>query len=620
MLFKKYVLLSFLLGCLVLYFNSCSRKQVTQDNEFTFPNQVTIAGDLADRVQLTERRMAGHPFSLRLVTEDVARREEYQRRFEEYEGDVSGRMLGAWSFLSRLLGERPAKLDSLAERILRYQTPDGYFGVNQRPEGWDYWGRQIFGHGRLLVGLVEYYRLSDDPRFLQAAENLGDYLTAGIPDWTTAHQGNPWDEDRDPADFRNRFIKTHYTSVMEGLMLLFESTGDERYLEAARKIVPLLPEFGFYHSHSYMNTMVGIARLYLHTGQESYRDLLTDIYWRDIRTRVAQPDGGTCEYFPVNRRTEGCSVTDWLRLNLHMWAVTKKGIYMDEAENIWWNALNFHQTHNGAFGHSVMNARGYEAPYSESWWCCTMHGMFAHAELLNFSVVGDAGNLWVNLYAPLEATVSAAGVPVEVRTQTDYPADGNISLTIHPDRQTEFALRLRVPDWAEGDYRVRVNGQIAEIETVQGYASLRRVWESGDRIALQLPMALRIEDNRGTEVSHDRRLYNVFTSATVCRGPLLLAADLQYNDALPDTIYLTPKAGAGGGSASQRGKFRYPDSHFRLPAWINGRESSATLVPMAEQTGFGEWSDTLPAFRRNGEEPIQRIPARIKFTVKFVGE
>ncbi|HKJ68365.1 MAG TPA: beta-L-arabinofuranosidase domain-containing protein [bacterium] len=617
---KHLVLLSFFLSYVLLSLNSCNQQQVRQENPYNFPTQVKVAGDLADRMQLTERRLAGHPFSLRLVTEDIARREDYQRRFEEYEGDVSGRTLGAWSYLSRLTGQRPAKLDSLAEQILSYQTPEGYFGVNQQPEGWDYWGRQIFGHGRLLVGLVEYYRLSHDDRFLQAAKKLGDYLAAGIPGWTTAHQGNPWDENRDPTDFRSQFIKTHYTSVMEGLVLLYEISGEEKYLEAARTVVPLLPEFGVYHSHSYMNTLVGIAKLYLHTGVERDRNLLTDIYWQDIKAQVDQPDGGTCEYFPVNRRTEGCSVTDWLRLNLHMWAVTGEGRYMDEAENIWWNALNFHQTHNGAFGHSVMNARGYEAPYSESWWCCTMHGMFAHAALLKFSAAGAAKHLWVNLYAPLESKVTAAGVPVEIRMHTDYPAEGNISITVFPEHQTEFVLRLRVPEWAQSTYQVQVNGDEIEPEMTRGYAVVRRVWKPGDQVSLRLPIELRVEDGRGNTLSDDERFYDVFTSATIHRGPMLLASDLHYNDALPDTLYLTPEAAVDARPEVQSDHFRYPENHVQLPAWINGRRASVTLVPMAEQTGYGEWADELPTFRRNGEEPIQRVPVRIKFTVKRVGD
>ena len=75
--------------------------------------------------------------------------------------------------------------------ILQYQTQEGYFGRDQRPDGWDYWGRQTFGHGRLLGGLVQYYRLTEDESVLAAAKKLGNYFISSINVWTSSHEENP---------------------------------------------------------------------------------------------------------------------------------------------------------------------------------------------------------------------------------------------------------------------------------------------------------------------------------------------------------------------------------------------------------------------------------------------
>lgn len=619
MRYFKYGLL-FLLLFILSILQTCSAGAQKAPVAIQFPEHFKISGDLADRMALTERRLAGHPFSPELVVEDVARLEGHQRRFEDYEGDVSGRVLGSWSYAARLLQQRPAKLDTIAEQILTFQNPDGSFGRHQKSEGWDEWGRQLFGHGRLLMGLLEYYRLSGNDRYLQAAEKLGDYIAGTIPDWTTAIPGNPWDPDRDRSNFRNRFIKTHQTSVMEGLVTLSEVSGQRKYLQAAQEIVPLFPAFGFYHSHSYMNSMVGISKIYLQTGDNQYRKKVTDIYWREIRTKVDQPDGGTSEYFPNNRRTEGCSVVDWLRLNLHLWAMSGNGTYMDEAENTWMNGLNFHQTQDGAFGHATRTDRGYDSPYSESWWCCTMHGLFAYDDILKYSTVVRNQDVWINLFTPLETSVSVEGVPVAVRMETTYPADGNITIHISPEQQKAFGVRIRIPGWATANFQLAVNGSTVATNPSDGYVSLDRTWQPNDVVTLSLPMGIRYEDDRGNTITGNSRLYDTFRSALVYRGPLILAADLRQNPGLPDTLFIdsqhAPQVKAAQSSGVQL--FSVPEAHVTLPARMNGRRRDAVLVPLAEQTGYGTWSDRLPTFQRNGEKPIQRVPVRFKFVMQFL--
>jgi len=55
-----------------------------------------------------------------------------------------------------------------------------------------------------------------------------------------------------------------------------------------------------------------------------------------------------------------------------------------------------------------------------------------------------------------------------------------------------FALRLRIPAWAEGA-GVTVNGQAVESPAEPGtYARVRRTWTAGDTVELQLPMPARL--------------------------------------------------------------------------------------------------------------------------------
>ena len=61
---------------------------------YQFPKTIRATGELARRIELTQARLqAEHPFTIDLVLQDVARKSGNQRRFEEYEGDISGRIL-----------------------------------------------------------------------------------------------------------------------------------------------------------------------------------------------------------------------------------------------------------------------------------------------------------------------------------------------------------------------------------------------------------------------------------------------------------------------------------------------------------------------------------------------
>ena len=88
-----------------------------------------------------------------------------------------------------------------------------------------------------------------------------------------------------------------------------------------------------------------------------------------------------------------------------------------------------------------------------------------------------------------------------------------------PKHSQKFALRLRIPGWAENSpvpsnlysfadkprgYTVKVNGQTVDADVIDGYAVINRKWTKGDRVELSLPMDVRrvrandnVQDDRG---------------------------------------------------------------------------------------------------------------------------
>ena len=73
--------------------------------------------------------------------------------------------------------------------------------------------------------------------------------------------------------------------------------------------------------------------------------------------------------------------------------------------------------------------------------------------------------------------------------ETNYPWNGKVSITVNVDGAKEFGLGLRIPGWCR-NARVAVNGEQVDLAsvTVDGYAIIKRQWQDGDKVELDLPM------------------------------------------------------------------------------------------------------------------------------------
>ena len=66
-----------------------------------------------------------------------------------------------------------------------------------------------------------------------------------------------------------------------------------------------------------------------------------------------------------------------------------------------------------------------------------------------------------------------------------------LQFEVKTSRAAEFAVKLRIPAWAEGA-SVSVNGK-REAASAGIFARVEREWKNGDRIELELPLKTRLE-------------------------------------------------------------------------------------------------------------------------------
>jgi hypothetical protein len=165
-----------------------------------------------------------------------------------------------------------------------------------------------------------------------------------------------------------------------------------------------------------------------------------------------------------------------------------------------------------------------EGKYQRSPWfgcaCCPTNIVRFMPSLPGYAYAQQADNVYVNLFVAGSAAIRIGQNTVGLQQQTRYPWDGSVRITVEPEHAGQFTVCVRIPGWAQNrpvpsnlysypdksreKVSLKVNGNPVALNIVKGYARIRRTWEKGDAIELNLPMPIRrvqahekVKDNRG---------------------------------------------------------------------------------------------------------------------------
>jgi hypothetical protein len=146
-----------------------------------------------------------------------------------------------------------------------------------------------------------------------------------------------------------------------------------------------------------------------------------------------------------------------------------------------------------------------------SYRCCqhnVAHGWPYFAEHL-WMATPDNG-LAAVFYAASEVTAKVGnGEEVTVTSETRYPFEDTIRLTVKTNEPVRFPLYLRVPGWCETP-ALRINGKRTPVSAEpRTFLVVDRQWRHGDRVEVSFPMELRL-----------RYWLRNANSVSVDRGPL----------------------------------------------------------------------------------------------------
>ncbi|WP_150268699.1 glycoside hydrolase family 127 protein [Paenibacillus tepidiphilus] len=196
-----------------------------------------------------------------------------------------------------------------------------------------------------------------------------------------------------------------------------------------------------------------------------------------------------------------------------------------------------------------------------------------------YTVHGDTA--YVNLYIGSEWTTALGGTNVSIEQQSSFPWEGKVSFRVNPEQAADFGLALRIPSWSDG-MQLSINGQPQQdaFSTEQGYLVLRRLWQPGDLVEVDIPMeAHRVYSHPNLRADAQK--------AAIQRGPLVYCLEEADNGQPLSSITWSAASG-------------FTD-RFE-PALLGG----AVIV---EGSGFrtesGSWEDGLYSRRKPQSQPVK---------------
>ena len=427
------------------------------------------------------------------------------------------------------------------EGLLAARRPNGAISTSPQDDcwrGWDIWGRKY-----VLTGLLHFYDVCRDetlkPRLLAAmtahAERLFDEVGEGKIHIT------------ETSDF---WGGVNSCSVLEPVVGLYRLTGDERCMAFARyilstggcqdgnlialaaedKIPPCeYPEVKAYETISFFE---GLLAMFEVTGDRFYLDTVEKFAAAVAATDITAIGCAGCTHELFDRSAEKqtdfsdgimqetCVTVTWMRFCARLFALTGKEKYYALVERSAYNALygavNDHMLKQwDVGGNTLLDALPFDS-YSPLvnqkrgrgvgglkffrqggfYGCCACIASAGTALLPLTAVTQSPRGVWVNTYLRGGVRLATpAGQTLILACDTTYPAAMDARITVSPAAPERFTLRLRVPSFVK-DPVVRVNGEAAPVEPDDNYLSLTREWR-GDEVTLTGEILPETEERNG---------------------------------------------------------------------------------------------------------------------------
>lgn len=387
---------------------------------------------------------------------------------------------------------------------------------------------------KIYAGLLDTHAHCGNAQALDVAKGFGDWVKA---------RTDRLDDTRMEA-----MLKAEHGGMIDCLANLYAATGDARHLATAMRFYhhavldPLArgeDKLAGLHANTQFPKVIGLARLYELTGDATHRKT-AEFFWDRVVNHHSYALGGNSdhEHFgppdTLSNRVspttaETCNTYNMLKLTRHLFgwdAAPERAEFYERG--LYNQILASQDPKTGMMAYHIPVHGAWFRPYNtplDSFWCCTGTGVENHAKYGDSIYWRDEHGLFVNLFIPSTLTWTERDVTLTQRTR--FPEEEIVRLEWACAKPTPLALRIRCPGWLASPAAFSINGEPVSPDTQPGaYVTLHREWETGDRVEIRLPMALRLEPMP----DNPRR-------AAIFHGPILLAGELGSEGIAPPMPY-----------------------------------------------------------------------------------
>ncbi|TLY59546.1 MAG: hypothetical protein E6K52_11540, partial [Gammaproteobacteria bacterium] len=310
---------------------------------------------------------------------------------------------------------------------------------------------------------------------------------------------------------------------------------------------------------------------------------------------------------------EMCVTVTWLQLNWRLLRLTGEARFGQEIERTVYNHLLAAQdprTGNVSYYTSWAGPK----EFTDALLCCVSSGPRGISLLPKLAWGLEKKALVVNLYTPGRARFEIDGVPIQVISETQFPSDGTIALTVNPSRAAHFMVKLRVPEWTT-HFEVRT-GSRTLTGTPGEMLDVSQTWLRSNRLDIRMDLPTRALPGGPTYPDY----------ALVQRGPQVLALEHDLNPAVPYLHRVTfmdepmaPKQTAVPAGWVGRQVYEV-DGRVGLPGdtdQLRFERRTLRLVPFADAINGRVWITQAARARR--DRPAVTAYARASLSVVSLG-
>ena len=466
------------------------------------------------------------------------------------------------------------KAEEWIDKIAAAQLPDGYLNtyytlvdISKRWSDMD--KHEDYCAGHLIEAAIAYFNATGKRKLLDVAIRFANHIDSTFRlqnrHWVSGHQG-----------------------IELALVKLYKTTGNKNYLDLSdwyleqrghgyfdRKLgskdycqnrLPLREETEISgHAVRAMYLFTGAADVAAAKNDTGYLKAIKKI-WEDVVYRNMYITGGigssgrnegfTVDYDLPNEAAycETCASVGMVFWNQRMNLLTGESKYVDILERSLYNgALDGLSLKGDLFFYE--NPLASVGDLSRSEWfgtaCCPSNIARLVESVGNYIYAKSNEAVWVNLFVGSTASLIIKDQKVELKQLTNYPWEGNVSISVNPEKPTEFDLLVRIPGWANnqpvpGDtyryltnssekFSIAVNGIPAIYKMANGYAVINKNWKKGDVVELNLPMPVR-------RIVAIEKVKDDQSRVALQRGPLVYCFEHPDNEGKVMDIVLPDKA------------------------------------------------------------------------------